>query len=210
MSSPIAGNQSFTNVVYQAGVVNSEPNLPSTINMENAPIVDAFGRNIHVVKLYTPTNFASLVQNNAVSLMTVSGVAAGSAATDGNVFNLPVGAKVIGALITATTAIAPTTPSLALAVGAINNISVTNLVMGTATVANLGLGTADASIMVGGGGGVTVGGTGASAPAGTPATGAVDQANSCVNVIETNVAGPVTAGALEVILQYVDGNQYQP
>jgi hypothetical protein len=43
-ASPIAGNESFTNVVYQAGVVNSEPNLPSTINMENAPIVDAFGR----------------------------------------------------------------------------------------------------------------------------------------------------------------------
>ena len=121
-ASPIAGNESFTNVVYQAGVVNSEPNLPSTINMENAPIVDAFGRNIHVVKLYTPTNFASLAQNNAVSLMTVSGVAAGAAATDANVFNLPVGAKVIGALITATTGIAPTTPSLALAVGAINNI----------------------------------------------------------------------------------------
>ena len=85
-ASPIAGNESFTNVVYQAGVVNSEPNLPSTINMENAPIVDAFGRNIHVVKLYTPTNFASLAQNNSVSLMSVSGVAAGAAATDGNGF----------------------------------------------------------------------------------------------------------------------------
>ena len=81
--------------------------------------------------------------------------------------------------------------------------------MGIETVANLGLGTADTSIMVGGGGGVTVGGI-KLAPAGTPATGAVDQANSCVNVIETNVAGPVTAGALEVILQYVDGNPYQP
>jgi len=209
MSSPIAGNQSFTNVVYQAGVVNSEPNLPSTINMENAPIVDAFGRNIHVVKLYTPTNFSSLAQNTAVSLMTVSGVAAGAAATDANVFNLPVGAKVIGALITATTAVVDDASELAFAVGTINSNDTTNTIMGAETVTNLGLNTDNASVMVGGGGGVTVGGTGASAPAGTPATGAVDQANSCVNVIETD-AEPVTAGALEVILQYVDGNQYQP
>ena len=141
--------------------------------------------------------------------MTVSGVAAGAAATDANVFNLPVGAKVIGALITATTAVVDDTSELAFAVGSINSIDTTNTIMATTAVSDLGLNTDNASVMVGGGGGVTVGGTGASAPAGTPATGAVDQANSCVNVIETNVAA-VTAGALEVILQYVDGNQYQP
>jgi hypothetical protein len=114
--------------------------------------------------------------------MTSPDLAQGSAATDTNVFNLPVGAKVIGALITATTAVAADASQLALAVGTINdNDDTTNTIMSAETVANLGLNVDNASIMVGGGGGVTVGGTGASAPAGTPATGAVDQTNSCVN-----------------------------
>ena len=95
-------------------------------------MVDQFGRGVYTVKGYTTTTFDAL-SSAGQSLMTSSGLAAGTAATDANVLNLPIGAKVIGALITSTAAISDGTASLALAVGTINDNTVTantHLIMG--------------------------------------------------------------------------------
>ena len=204
--SAVPPNQTF-NMRFQAGINNNQPIQVAGLELGvGSQMVDQFGRGVYTVKGYTTTTFDALASNGQ-SLMTSSGLAAASAATDDNVLNLPIGAKVIGALITSTAAISDGTASLALTVGEINSATVTadtHLIMGTQTVTNLALATAGNQIMVGGGSGSAIGAAPVGASGGVPnvAAGVADQANSCINVVETAGNAP-GSGGLEVIIQYV-------
>ena len=209
-TSPVPPNQTF-NMRFQAGINNNQPIQVEGLELGvGSQMVDQFGRGVYTVKGYTPTEFTAIengTASTAVSLMTSSGLAAASAATDDNVLNLPIGAKVIGALITSTAAIGGGAASLALAVGEINNATVTadtHLIMATETVTNLALATAGNQVMVGGGSGSAIGAAPTGASGGVPnlAAGVADQANSCINVVETASTAP-GSGGLEVIIQYV-------
>ena len=209
-TSPVPPNQTF-NMRFQAGINNNQPIQVAGLELGvGSQMVDQFGRGVYTVKGYTPTEFTAITGGTAsaaVSLMTSSGLAAASAATDDNVLNLPIGAKVIGALITSTAAISDGTASLALTVGAINNVTVTpntHLIAGTQTVTNLGLGTAGNQVMIGGGSGSAIAGAPSGASGGVPnvVAGVADQDNSCINVVETAGNAP-GSGGLEVIIKYV-------
>jgi hypothetical protein len=214
MSNPsytVSPNQTF-NTRFQAGINNNQPIQVAGLELGvGSQMVDQFGRGVYTVKGYTPTEFTAIqatTPSEAVSLMTSSGLAAASAATDDNVLNLPIGAKVIGALITSTAAISGGAAELALTVGEINNATVdpdTHLIMSTQTVTNLGLATAGNQVMIGGGSGSAIGAAPTGASGGVPnvADGVVDQANSCINVVNTDAGTAPGSGGLEVIIQYV-------
>jgi len=206
-TSPVPPNQTF-NMRFQAGINNNQPVQVAGLELNvGSQMVDQFGRGVYTVKGYTTTTFDALT-NAGQSLMTSSGLAAGTAATDDNVLNLPIGAKVIGALITSTAAISGGGATLALAVGTINDSTITantHLIMGAANVTTLGLGTAGNQVMVGGGSGSAIAGAPTGASGGVPnvVAGVADQANSCINVVNTDAGTAPGSGGLEVIIQYV-------
>ncbi len=195
-------------VVYEAGAPNTQvQNLNSGLNLGvGGQVVDQFGRNIYSVVGFTPTDFSTLGTSTGTSLMTSANLGQAGSDDDANLLTLPLGAKVIAVNIIATAAIT-SGGNAAFSV----NVGARNLALGSVDAANTlapaarfdtvwVLNVTGNTCQVGSVGSL-IGATGTSTSGGVPQAG-VTSGNQFVSLVN-NATAALTAGALQVVVQYV-------
>jgi len=189
-------------VVYEAGAPNTQvQNLNSGLYLGvGGQVVDQFGRNIYSVVGYTPTDFSTL-NAAATSLMTSANLGQAGSDDDANLLTLPIGAKVVGLNIIATTAIVGTVgaSTLAVQVGA-RNTSGGDVIAAAAVYDTVWVLDVTGNTCQVGSVGSLIGSAGTATSGGVPQAG-VTSGNQFVNLVNAN--GTFTGGALQVVVQYV-------